>query len=328
MEEDILDLLTSFLGDYGKQCGEWYSFNCPACAEEKGVLQDNKYNLEVRIDPSARGAGGFHCWRCGDSNNMKGMLSTLFKKYGGIEAYEEFRQLVTSYRQTQLYTLHDEIQDDIQDLPKSDIGLPQGFKSIDNTSGEAYHYLTSRGLTDDIITKYNIGYIGNEYRKDYSMKNRIVIPSYNIFGGVYYWVGRDYTGKSKLRYKNPKLEKSLFAFNEYYINWYEDVTLVEGAFDHIVVPNSIPLLGKSLSTEDYVYKTLKEHSKANVNIFLDDDAYKNACRIYNLLNEDPVFRGRVRIIPSPAEFDPSLIFETWGKRGIIEAMKYARKIDC
>ena len=160
------------------------------------------------------------------------------------------------------------------------------------------------------------------------MKNRIVIPSYNIFGGVNYWVGRDYTGKSKLRYKNPKLEKSLFAFYEYYINWYEDVTLVEGAFDHIVVPNSIPLLGKSLSTEDYVYKTLKEHSKANVNIFLDDDAYKNACRIYNLLNEDPVFRGRVRIIPSPAEFDPSLIFETWGKRGIIEAMKYARKIDC
>ena len=45
MEEKILSLLISFLGEYSKQCGDWYSFNCPCCAEENFSTPDGKYNL-------------------------------------------------------------------------------------------------------------------------------------------------------------------------------------------------------------------------------------------------------------------------------------------
>ena len=97
----------------------------------------------------------------------------------------------------------------------------------------------------------------------------IIIPSYNALGELNYWVGRDYLPPmrnehskvlngvsqiiphtySRLKYDNPKVEKKNIIFNEEKIQWDADITLVEGPFDHIVVPNSVPLLGKALNKE-------------------------------------------------------------------------------
>ena len=98
MEESVKDLAVSFLGEYSKQCGEWYSFNCPCCAEENFGVPDDKYNLEVKFDLGVNGCGGFHCWKCGDTNGMKGTLVQLFKRYAPPNIFSEFKQIVKDYR--------------------------------------------------------------------------------------------------------------------------------------------------------------------------------------------------------------------------------------
>lgn len=328
MEDNIKDLLISFLGDYSKQCGEWYSFNCPCCADENFGQPDDKYNLEVKIDIGTRGCGGFHCWKCGDINGMKGTLVYLFKRYAPSKTYSEFKNLVKEYRESMSYLLpsDDEINSDIADVEY--LMLPEGFKTInkdDKKCKKAYDYLTSRGITDKIISEFHIGYIANN-SKDYSLRYRVYIPSYDSFDNLTYWVGRDYTGKNVQKVKNPKQSKTEIVFNEGRINWYEPVTLVEGPFDHIVTPNSIPLMGKTLISDNAVFKTLVKKCKCGVNIFLDDDALESAYKLYDILNNG-VLKDKIKIIKSPDGYDPSLLFQEYGYKGIINAIKSASQPD-
>ena len=325
MEDEIIKLLVSFLGDYGKHCGDWYSFNCLCCAENKVVELDNKFSLEINVTPQVL---AFHCWRCGDSDGMKGKLSTLIKKYGGRLVFEEYKRILDEYRQSQLFTLNDDgdTNNSIKDMEQ--LKLPTGFKPIvenDLLAHDAVEYLKKRNINQEIITKYNIGYIPNNNQYDFSTRGRIIIPSYNQFGDINYWVGRDFTGRNKVRYMNPKVEKTKFIFNEYYVNWYEDVILVEGVFDHIVTPNSIPLLGKNLNNDFVLYNTLISNAKSKVIIFLDDDAVDNAKRIYKSLYSTSI-RDNLYVIIPPDGYDASLIYQEQGYKGIINLMLQAKKI--
>lgn len=327
MEEKIIELLVSFLGEYSKQCGEWYSFNCPCCAEENFGEPDNKYNLEVKIDAGIKGCGGFHCWKCGDISGTKGTLVTLFKRFANSETYNKFKEAVKEYRASSYYIIDADntLNNDITDVEY--ISLPEGFKPLntkDKDSEEAYQYLKSRGITDDIIQRYNIGYINSS--KDYSLRKRVYIPSYDNFDNLTYWVGRDYTNKNKQKVKNPKRSKTEVVFNEGKINWYEPVTLVEGPFDHIVTPNSIPLMGKTLGENSAVFDALINKSKCDINIFLDDDAIDSAYKIYRLLS-GTVLKGKVKIILSPTGYDPSLLYQEYGQSGIIKAIRSAQYPD-
>ena len=330
MEESVLTLISTFLGSYGKHSGEWYSFNCPECAEEKGVKADNKYNLEVKIDLTVKGCGGYHCWRCKDTNDTRGTIVSLFKKYASKTVLDEFKQIVNDYREARKYELFDgngDIPDEF--LEDNEFYLPDGFKPIrenDRNALEAVKYLLKRGIDIKVINRFNIGYIGNNEKVHFSLRNRIVIPSYDSFDSLNYWVGRDYTGNNNIRYKNPKAEKTKFIFNEGKINWYEPITLVEGPFDHIVVPNSVPLLGKTLSEDYLLYKMLVKRSRSLVYIFLDDDALINAKKIYKIL-ENSDLNGRVRLIECPDGYDASLIYEKYGTKGIISLLTRAKKLN-
>lgn len=321
---EIKNLLSTFLGDtksdsYSSQV----QFCCPCCAEHKGVESDKRYNLEVNIEK-----GVYKCWVCCDTDGMSGKISNLIKKYGNEQILSEYYQLIKDIKESSLYSLYgsNKFDDDFID-DYNEVSLPIDFKYInkdDKYSKQAYNYLIKRGLNEYFIKTYNIGYVG--YSKDYSMRNRIIIPSYNEYGELNYWVGRDYIGNSKLRYKNPNIEKKNFIFNEKFINWYDNVTLVEGVFDHIVVPNSIPLLGKTINTDFALYKTLMLKAKANVNIFLDDDAYVNALKLYKLLDDDKL-KGRIRLIKCPEGFDASSIYENYKTKGILRILQKAEKID-
>ena len=191
---------------------------------------------------------------------------------------------------------------------------------------EAIDYLQKRNISWYLIDYYNIGYVPY-WSKDKEMRNRIVIPSYDEFGELNYFVARDYTGKRKLRkYNNPDIKKTDFVFNEDKINWYEYITLVEGAFDHMVVPNSIPLLGKTLKRDYATFNTVITKAKANVNVLLDDDALNDAKKIYKLLSSTNL-KGRVRLIECPDGYDASDIYQKFGKKGIRKLMQRAKEIE-
>jgi hypothetical protein len=90
-----------------------------------------------------------------------------------------------------------------------------------------------------------------------------------------------------------------------------------------VVPNSIPLLGKVLNPQFELYNELINNCKANCNIFLDADALPTVKVLYKLLNETKL-HGRVRYIPIKGDFDPSKVFEIYGKKGIITCLRRAK----
>ena len=88
---------------------------------------------------------------------------------------------------------------------------------------------------------------------------------------------KTWVDKAKESFKSTEkeeAEKQEIIFNEHKINFYSTIYLVEGATDHIVTPNSIPLLGKYISPK--LLELLHDNAMSYIVIVLDDDAEVNA----------------------------------------------------
>lgn len=324
MFENIREIIEEVVGTPRRETEGWKEYCCVYCADEKGVESDGKYNLAINYGEDLKTKPFFHCWRCGTA----GKLSKLIKDYGTQENLSKYYNELKNIKNTLLYQINYDA--DIEDFQiENTVELPNDYRPInfiDKYATEAINYLKKRNIGKYFIETYNIGYVPY-WSKDKEMRNRIIIPSYDEYGELNYYVARDYTEKRKYRkYNNPDIKKTMFVFNEAKINWYEDVTLVEGAFDHMVVPNSIPLLGKTLKRDYATFNAIVNKAKVNVNILLDDDATDDAKKIYKLL-ETTKLKGRVRIIECPNGYDASDIYQKWGKKGIFQLMKRARKMD-
>ena len=309
----FIPIFESFLGEPRKineETGQ-LSFDCPECSYENGLTDgDGKGNLEINYYK-----GVFKCWACQDTNNMHGPIEKLISRFGSKKNLEEWKL----YKPDTEFNEHKEHKE-------VHLELPEGYKRLsectdkDYKSKQALHYLRSRGITDEIIDKYDIGYT---YKGEYF--NRIIIPSYDSDMKLNYFVARWFAKEfNKLKYLNPHAEKQEIIFNEGRINWDSTIYIVEGTTDHIVTPNSIPLLGKYLS--DNLLLLLCEKAQANVVVVLDDDAYLDAVNLYKRLNTCEL-HGRVKIVKCPNGYDPSKIFETLGNNGIIKLLKSAYYLD-
>lgn len=303
----------------------WIEYNCPSCKDNNMGMWDNKHNLAVRL---AENEDAYcHCWKCGFSGN----IYTLVKKYGTKEQASEVYGELKSLAEKGLYTFKERSKHSIAN-EKNDIELPENFKTFDNCNDQrAIDYLISRGLHLPAINRFGIGYVGSEWVGDYRMRNRIIFPSFDKNHNINYWVGRDYTGTNTYKMRNSTIEKNSIVFNEWYVNWYEPVTIVEGPFDHIVVPNSIPLLGKSIKKESAVYAAVMSKCMSSVNILLDNDASEDALKLYILLNNGRL-KGRVRICEYPnidggESYDPSEYYQMYGTQGILSLLRSAHTVS-
>lgn len=324
MFEGIRNIIEETIGTPRRETENWMEYNCPYCSLEKGVENDGKYNMAVNYGEDMKTRPHFHCWRCGTA----GKLSKLLKDFGTHDSLSRYYRELKDIRSSLLYNV--DFGNDVDDFQiENTVELPKDYRKInenDKYAKEAIEYLKNRGLGKFFIETYNIGYIPY-WSKDKEMRNRIIIPSYDEYGELNYFIARDYSGKRVYRkYNNPDVKKTLFVFNEDKINWYEDVTLVEGAFDHMVIPNSIPLLGKYLTRDYATYNAIVKKARAKVNVLLDDDALNNAKKIYKLLNSTKL-KGNVRLIECPNGYDASDIYQKFGKRGIKQLMKRAKMID-
>jgi len=306
----VIDILQTAFGSpkkHNRDRGQ-ISFDCPACAEDKGKPEgDGKGNLEVNYNK-----GVFHCWACGEHNRMRGVIPFLLKRYGTPKQLKDYLVLKPEF-----------IQDSEEVNETIIVGLPEGFIPLSNNGNDqgyqrAMSYLKKRNIGLDIIKYHNIGYSTRG-----SYKNRVIIPSYDVDGHVNYYVGRSFDRYTKPKYLNPVAEKENIIFNENKINWDSTIYLVEGPFDHIVTPNSIPLLGKVLFNKllDKIYTKAKGY----VVIVLDEDANKDAKELYRRLNFGDLF-GRIRICTPPKNYDPSSIYEKLGNKGIVKLLRNARSV--
>ena len=274
--EIIVETITEFLGQPKKIYKNHLqvSWNCPECDEDR-----NKGNLEVSIDKHI-----YHCWSC----NISGPLGKLFDEYGNKKQKKTYR--IFRPEESKPINIH-----------KEKVKLPENFiffkdsPKIYPIRKQAYNYLKNRGITDEIIDKYKIGFCDSG-----TFAGRIIIPSYDKNGELNYFIARSWDSKSKMKYKNPKSEKDKIIFNEYLIDWNKDITLVEGVFDSVFVPNSIPLLGKHIS--DLLLNTIYSKTKGNVIICLDSDAWDKSVELYNELNGGELW-GRIKIVKLPDDRD-------------------------
>lgn len=283
--EVLVDLLTDVLGNPKNhyESKAQISFDCPVCANEKGLDKgDGKGNLEINYSKHV-----YKCWVCGESDGTQGPLGRLFDKHGTKE-------------QKKVYNLIKPEELKIQEAKKTQLKLPEGYTQFKDSNprfiphAEAYRYLTSRGITDDIIEKYQIGYTVSG---DFAY--RVIVPSFDKNNNLNYFVARSWV-PNKMKYKNPTAAKDEIIFNESRIDWFKDVYLVEGAFDGFFLDNSIVMLGKKMSS--LLFETLYENVLGKIIICLDDDAWDDALKLYHELNGGRLY-NRIRIVKPPKNMD-------------------------
>jgi DNA primase len=305
----LFGVITDILGKPKKvnQNKQQYSFDCPVCSAEKGLYDgDGKGNLEVNLSD-----GIFHCWACGQTHNTHGTLKKLFRKFGNKQQLETLKKLGYEFSEIKVGKKKKNVIEELE-LPETFIEFKDSNpKSLEHK--QAWNYLTKqRKISEDIISKYRIGYTtGGHYA------NRIILPSYDRDGKLNYWVGRTYINQ-KPKYLNPDSDKEEIIFNECCLNWDSTIYIVEGPFDHIVVYNSIPILGKKIS--DKLMTNLLTKSTADIVILMDGDAWKDAKELYSKLNVGKL-HGRIKVIKLKPDFDIAKINEDFGRDGVIEVMK-------
>jgi len=310
----IVEILESFLGqpkthyENKSQVG----FDCPMCAEDKGLPHgDKKGNLAIQYEK-----GVYKCWSCWERNNMHGSIYKLIKRYGTSDNLRDYLLVAPKY----VYKKDEDWE------PAETLSLPEGFKYLSESTKydtgytDAVKYLKGRRITQKIIEKYNIGFTA-----DGRFKNRIIIPSYNEDGEVNYFIARAWAKWAKPKYLNPDAEKEKVIFNEHKINWDSTIYLVEGVFDHIVVPNSIPLLGKFVST--LLLYMLITKAKSDIVIVLDggEEEKLDAEFLYKRLNTLNLY-DRIKIVTLTDGWDLSKLHEERGKEAIVGALRTAYQI--
>ena len=281
----LITLLDGILGKHRKHndgSGQ-ISYDCPVCSYEiKGLERgDGKGNLEVNYFRNV-----FHCWSCGETHDTHGHLEQLIKTYGSKEDLNTYNLLRIDKVEVKEKKFRK------PQLPKEFVKLSELHDRLP-IKIKAKKYLSDRGVNDKIINEFNIGIAATG-----PYANRIIIPSYDSEKNLNYFVARSFTGE-KLKYKNPTYPKEEIIFNEAKINWLAPVWIVEGPFDSLFIPNSIPILRKVL--HDKLWNLL--YTKAtSVVICLDEDAWENSKKMYNTLNGGKL-EGRVRIVHLPKDKD-------------------------
>jgi DNA primase len=283
--EVLVELLTDVLGrphQHYESKGQ-ISFDCPVCAEEKGLDDgDGKGNLEINYSKHV-----YKCWACGETHGTHGPLGKLFDGYA-------------TKQQKKVYNLIKPEELKQQDIKRPKLRLPEGYMTFKDSNPrfiphiEAYKYLQSRGITDEMIEKYKIGYT---VKGDFAY--RIIVPSYNTEGVLNYYVARSWAPK-KMKYKNPAVPKDEIIFNEGLIDWEKDVYLVEGAFDGFFLENSIVMLGKKMSK--LLFENLYNRANGNIIICTDGDAWSDGLKLYNELNGGRLY-NKIKFVKLPKDKD-------------------------
>lgn len=273
----VIDILDSILGMGTTLPYDEVAYHCPFCHHHKKKLQVNLNSQK------------FHCWVC-DSKGSS--ISFLLRKLNC-----EVSKINTI---NTIYGSHYYKSESYDDVDVIKLKLPLEFKrlnkkkiKIDPTFDHVKRYLYNRGITDDLIVKYNIGYCDSGI---YS--NRIIIPSYDKDNQLNYFMARSYDD-NPFKYKNPPISKNVIGF-ENQINWKFDITLCEGVFDAIAIRrNAIPLFGKFISKK--LMESIFINKVKRIRIMLDSDAQDQANKYVDYFSKNGI--EVINIIPS--EKDPS-----------------------
>lgn len=322
-------ILTDILGESRRGFSDdlQAQFNCPCCADNNGGVPDGKYNLEVNLLKQV-----YMCWKCADTDGTSGSLLKLVRQYGTPTQYQEYKNEIYAIKESKLYDINLYSGDTFNSAEEYGVIYPETFRKINLSTlkdNRLLAFLKERKIDQETIDRFNIGYTTWD-EPSYAMRNRVIIPSYDEYGDLNYWVGRDFTGKQYAKYKNCEGDKKKIIYQEKLVNFDADIYLVEGVLDAIRVPNTISMLGKHLTTDTKLYDALCDKAKGNIFIVLDGDTkISEVKRIYRRLDESLKLKGRVWYVPmqnSPYK-DFSEAYEQGGKKSVIKLIRTAKQFS-
>lgn len=266
MHREKLKIVASCLGEY-RIAGDETLFYCPFC-------KHHKHKLSVNVS-----ANVYKCWICDAKGKNIRRLIHKFGNYGLVAEWDKLtgRHDINDF--DNIFSTNEE-----EDVIIQRVSLPDEFRSLTKSSLSpatlpAVNYLRVRGIGKKEILEWKIGYCP---AGDYA--GRILIPSFDTEGYVNYFIARSYDG-AWMRYKNPQASRDI-VFNELYLDWDDDVVLVEGVFDAIIAGNAIPILGSTLNRDTKLFSRLVSESP-KIYLALDSDAATKERKIIkNLLQYD------------------------------------------
>jgi len=253
-----LSILSSFLGTHYKSNNE-HLFQCPFCKHHK-----RKFSVNIQ-------RGVYKCWVC----DQKGRnLYRLVRKFGSQKDREAWKAF--SGEKTDLNAFGNLFEEFEEENTEQIIEMPPDFHTL---TGNVHfrvplQYLEKRGINRKDILKWKIGFCS-----DGPFKGRIIIPSFNENGDLNYFIARTFTDNYK-RYLNPPVSRDII-FNELYVDFEKEVTIVEGAFDALKAENAIPILGSTIRETSRLFKKIVKNNTP-VLLALDPDAKYKAENIKRL----------------------------------------------
>ena len=296
--EFIIDILDEILGERMKsnEGKQQVSYDCPVCSEDiKGLNNgDGKGNFEVNYR-----LGVYKCWACSETHGTHGSLRKLMNIYATKRIKDRYFSLVdgSDFEYSEANIITEKIE-----LPKEYVPLSNNTKE-DYQTIKVIRYLKSRAITQDIISRNKIGFCQSG-----KYSGRVIIPSYDKYGELNYFISRSYVNH-KMKYLNPVTPKEEVIFNEDKINWNKNVFLVEGVFDSLFIPNSIPMLGKVMS--DKLWEVMYGKLTKKIFIVLDSDAWGDAIILYKKLDGGKL-KEKVFLTKVPNDTDVADIVKNYG----------------
>ena len=249
----VLGLLHSVLGKSKPSTKGNHAFHCPFCKH---------YKPKLEIDPKT---GFYHCWTCEPATKGRNLVSLLKKVQATSAQVVEMRGYFPGGKGEV-----DDKQYEVVELPKEFVSLTKPSTKL--AYRQAKSYITSRGITDLDILKYNIGYCENG-----KYKNSIIVPSYDARGRINYFISRSFERDPGRKYNAPSCNKNNLVGLEYFINWKVPVILCEGIFDAIALKrNAVPLFGKTIP--EALMMKLVQNDVKTVYLALDNDAFKSSIK--------------------------------------------------
>lgn len=286
MNNGLIELLSSVLGEYDVKSKGNLAFACPFC-------KHYKKKLEVHSERQQ-----WNCWVCGTKGRS---IFSLFKQMNVNKAY--------FIRLSDINPSFKKYKDDYIDSSKKQAVLPDEYVPLWIEASKkmyyrhAINYLKSRGIDMSDILKYRLGYCeGGIY------DGMIIIPNYNKRGQLTYFTNRSFLAANSRKFINPPIQRNVIGF-EMQLNWEEPITIVESGLDAIVIKNNAtPLYGKIIP--ETLKLAILENEVKIINVCLDPDATKEAFKHSEYFISNGIV---VNFVKLPLGNDPSTLGyeKTW-----------------
>jgi DNA primase len=286
----MLNKLIQKLGNYKNNSYNEYSFCCPFCIKIRNK-EDDGFHLYINVKNLQ-----YFCFKCKSSGHIKKVLGNN----------EDFSNVKLSdwkgIRNRVKYGIVNKCE------KSSNIELPRDYMEIIKGS-KAHEYLESRGISDEQIVLYKIGFgtenlldIDDEKRRYYAGSGRIIFPDFDEDNMLKYWVARTYVDHQN-KYRNPVGARSSDQLYGLHIaKKYSTVVITEGVISAIKGGrNCVATYGKNV-TEQQVLRLIESCFETYI-VALDGDAvlesfelsrrlYHGGCKNvrvvkYQDINDDP-----------------------------------------